>query len=199
MKIISIEGIDASGKETQAKILSERLRKAGYHTVVYSFPRYNNHIGKLIGQWLRGEIELNEKAVHLLYEADRQDFMDEIPVLQEAGIDVVICDRYTLSNLAFGTAKGIDTKWLSILQRYVLKADLTFFLDIPPEESVARRTTGRDRHEIDIPLLNRVVDAYKQVGYEIGNTESLYYPMNGLDTEENIADKMLQISQNFLR
>lgn len=161
MKIVAIEGIDCSGKETQAKLLVRALSKKGYSVVGYAFPRYETEIGGLIGRYLRSEINLTQEAFHMLYAADRLDFMRVIKWLEDIGMDYLICDRFTMSNLAFGRAKGFDVEWLESLEVEVRKPDITFLLDIPVSVSAARKQGGRDRYEGDFSLLRGVKDAYQ--------------------------------------
>lgn len=161
MYLIAFEGIDASGKETQASLLQNALTARGYRVMSVSFPRYNTHIGQLIKGWLLGKYDLSVEAFHMLLEADRQDFMRYVEVWERDGFDFLILDRFTLSNLAFGMAKGLDVDWLISLQKYVRKPDITFVLDITAETSRERKGEGRDRHEADSQLLSKARTAYQ--------------------------------------
>lgn len=163
MIIVALEGIDASGKETQARLLAESLRAKGYLVAQETFPRYNTSIGILLKYWLAGKIQLSDEAAHMLFEADRQDYMKEMRQLEEV-FDFLILDRYTLSNLAFGMAKGIDLQWLKGMQKLIRKPDITFVLDITSETSFKRKDIGRDRHEMASHLLNRARAAYYTLG-----------------------------------
>ena len=100
MKLISFEGIDASGKETQAQMLYEYLKREGFNVAYESFPRYYTPVGKLIKKSLKGEITLTPEAHHMLYEVDRIDFMGYLNELEELEWDFLILDRYTHSNIA---------------------------------------------------------------------------------------------------
>jgi dTMP kinase len=160
MKLISFEGIDASGKETQAKMLYKYLKEKGYNVAFESFPRYDKSIGNLIGKTLRGEVTLTPEALHMLYEVDRIDFMERIEQLEECGYDFLILDRFTHSNIAFGVANNLSYNWLNILQDYVRKPDITFLLDITVEESVKRRKNRGDDFEKNLEFLNKARMAY---------------------------------------
>ena len=74
--------------------------------------------------------------------------------------EVLICDRYLASSVAYGEAQGLDPAWLLEIQRHLPQPDLTFLLDIAPEVSAKRKTADRDRYERDLALLGRVRTSY---------------------------------------
>jgi dTMP kinase len=74
--------------------------------------------------------------------------------------EVLICDRYLASSVAYGEAQGLDPVWLLDIQRYLPQPDLTVLLDIAPAVSATRKTADRDRYERDLALLGRVRDSY---------------------------------------
>lgn len=160
MKLISFEGIDASGKETQAKMLYEYLSKQGYKVEFVSFPRYETPVGNVIRKALKGDIHLTTEAFHMLYEVDRMDFIEKIEELESCGYDFLILDRFTHSNIAFGVANNLSYNWLNILQSYIRKPDITFLLDITVDESVKRRQNRQDKFEEDLEFLNKARMAY---------------------------------------
>ena len=73
---------------------------------------------------------------------------------------VVVCDRYLASSVAYGEAHGLDAGVAAGLQSHLPQPDLTFLLDIPPDASVSRKTTDRDKYERDLALLARVRESY---------------------------------------
>lgn len=160
MQVIAFEGIDASGKQTQVDLLLNALHKKGKRVAHEAFPRYNETLGGVIRKHLNGDIELTEKGFHALLEADRIDFMETMERLEKEGYDYLILDRYTLSNLAFGVAKGLSLDWLRSLQTSLRQPDITFVMDITADTSRKRRPEGRDKHELDDGLLNRARSAY---------------------------------------
>lgn len=160
MKLISFEGIDASGKETQSKMLYEYLQKKGYKVVFESFPRYDTPIGSLIKKILLGEVKVTSEALHMLYEVDRIDFMEEVEQLEKQNYDFLILDRYTHSNVAYGVANNLSYNWLNLLQGYVRKPDIVFLLDITVDKSMERRQDREDIVEGNMELLNKVRMAY---------------------------------------
>uniref|UniRef100_A0A8R1DV82 dTMP kinase n=1 Tax=Caenorhabditis japonica TaxID=281687 RepID=A0A8R1DV82_CAEJA len=109
--LIVFEGLDRSGKSTQARRLVDFLNKkhsgqgdTKHTAVLQAFPDRSSPIGKLIDQYLKKEIDLDEHSLHLMFSADRflknQTIRDNIA----NGIDV-ICDRYCYSGVAYSLAK----------------------------------------------------------------------------------------------
>lgn len=160
MKIIAFEGIDACGKSTQVELLRNYLNQYGYKVIEYSFPRKDTPIGSLIYGYLKGNVKLSTEAAHMLFEVDRIDFISIIEEIESKGYDFLIVDRFTLSNVAYGVAKGLSFNWLCMLQAYVKKPDITFLLDIPPDISFLRRSVRNDSYERDFELLNKARAAY---------------------------------------
>ena len=160
--LVAIEGLDQSGKETQARELRDRLRAAGYRSRVVSFPDYGTSIGEEIARALQGEREYGPETMQLLYVANRFERKADIDRWQAGGL-IVLFDRYVASAVAYGEAHGLDPEWLQNLQIYLPQPDLTFFLDIAPETAMARKAVGRDRYERDLALLTRVRASYQRL------------------------------------
>ncbi len=134
---VTLEGIDGSGKTTQAELLAEGLRGQGYEVVLTRQPG-----GTALGQQLRALILSPEHAVTpeaelFLYLADRSLHVAELirPALAQGR--VVICDRYTDSTLAYqGYGRGLQVALLRRLNDMAtggLAPDLTLVVDIPAE------------------------------------------------------------------
>ena len=157
--LIALEGLDQSGKETQATFLRDRLRDTGLKARVVSFPDYGTSIGEEIARALQGERDYGPEVMQLLYVANRYERRPDIERWQQAGIALVF-DRYIASSIAYGEAEGLDATWLTDLQRFLPQPDVTILLDIAPETAVTRKATGRDRYEQDLALQARVRDSY---------------------------------------
>jgi len=159
--LIVFEGLDQSGKETQSRTLQARLEAEGYRVRFLSFPEYDTPIGREIRQALDGARDFTPDVMQLLYVANRLEFKARLMLWLDAG-DVVICDRYCASSVAYGEAQGLDPRWLHEIQRYLPPAHVTVLLDIAPDTAVQRKATGRDRYERDLELLARVRDSYRR-------------------------------------
>jgi len=157
--LIAFEGLDQSGKETQARRLAASLRAVGRRVETQSFPDYATPIGKEIGAALRGDRDFGPDVMQLLYIANRYEKKPLILEWLQAGADVV-CDRYVASSIAYGESQGLDASWLAETQRHLPQPDLTIVLDIAPETAVSRKQAGRDRYERDLALLARVRESY---------------------------------------
>jgi dTMP kinase len=157
--LIAFEGLDQSGKQTQAELLRDRLTSGGRTVRLLSFPDYHTAIGAEIGRALRGEREYGPDVMQLLYVANRYEWKGEIVREKDAGT-ILVCDRYLASSVAYGEAHGLDVTWLVEIQKYLPQPDITFLLDIPPEVSAHRKTADRDKYERDLSLLARVRHSY---------------------------------------
>jgi dTMP kinase len=158
--LIAFEGLDQSGKQTQAELLRDRLAR-GRTVQLLSFPDYKTVIGAEIGRALRGERHYTPDVMQLLYVANRYEWKQEIAAACDRG-EIVVCDRYLASSVAYGEAQGLDAAWLVAIQRYLPQPDITILLDIPLDVSARRKRDGRDRYEQDLALLARVRDSYRR-------------------------------------
>ncbi|KAL1699579.1 P-loop containing nucleoside triphosphate hydrolase protein [Schizophyllum commune] len=105
---IVIEGLDRSGKSTQAARLKERLASDGTKVELMKFPDRTTAIGKMIDAYLRTNIEMDDHVVHLLYSANRWELASRISTLLAEGT-TIICDRYAFSGIAFSASKVAST------------------------------------------------------------------------------------------
>jgi dTMP kinase len=159
--LIAFEGLDQSGKQTQAERLRDRLVKAGRHVQLLSFPAYETPIGGEIRKALDGAREWTPDVMQLLYIANRYEARPMIERELAQGT-VLVCDRYMASSIAYGQSQGLDAAWLRDVQRHLPQPDLTVLLDIEPDVSARRKTSNRDKFERDLALLTRVRENYLQ-------------------------------------
>lgn len=182
-RLIAIEGIDGSGKGTQAKLLQGRFLAEGRTATLLSFPRYTEtRFGGFVGEYLNGRYgaldEVYPLLAALLFAGDR---LESRPTLLDAidRHDVVICDRYVASNVAHQAAKLAAADRDELARRieavefevYRLpRPDRTILLDLSVEN--ARRLIARkakrpytdqteDLHESDGLYLGAVGDVYR--------------------------------------
>jgi dTMP kinase len=160
--LIAFEGLDQSGKETQAKLLRARLEAAGHRVESLTFPDDATPLGKDIRAALAGARDHDPDVMQLLYIANRHERRADIVRWLAEGA-VVLCDRYLASSIAYGAAQGVDAQWLTDVQRLLPQPDLTLLLDIAPETAVTRKRANRDRFESDLTLLARVRDTYRRL------------------------------------
>ena len=157
--LIAFEGLDQSGKQTQAERLQAAIEARGDRCRLLSFPAYETAIGEEIHRALHGEREYPADVMQLLYVANRYEWKPQIEQERARGT-ILICDRYLASSVAYGEAQGLDPEWLHAIQKYLPQPDVTCLLDIAPDVSAARKTAGRDKYEQDLGLLARVRGSY---------------------------------------
>jgi dTMP kinase len=165
--LIAFEGLDQSGKETQARHLRARIAQEGRRVHAISFPDYDTPIGRELAAALKGERDFGADVMQLLYVANRLEYKPRLDAWIASGADIV-CDRYRASSVAYGEAQGLSREWLDEIQRPLPRADVTVLLDISPETAVQRKQTGRDRYERDLSLLARVRESYRAQAAQAG-------------------------------
>ncbi len=134
---ICIEGLDGSGKTTQAKLLTKKLRKS--HNAVYTAEPSQGKIGAFIRErCLYGKKRLSSVVEALLFAADRIEHVENeiLPALKQGKL--VISDRYLYSSLAYQGAAGLSLEWIEKINEYALKPDLAIFIDVDPKIAMQR-------------------------------------------------------------
>src|SRR5437764_231431 len=159
--LIAFEGLDQSGKQTQAEMLRDRLKQDGRKARVVSFPDYGTSISEEIARALAGEREYEPDVMQLLYVANRYERKADLKRWLEGGL-ILVCDRYAASSVAYGEAFGLDPAWLIEMQRFLPRPALTILLDIAPETAAARKSADRDKYERDLAMLGRVRSSYQR-------------------------------------
>jgi dTMP kinase len=218
--LIDIEGIDGSGKGTQARALVGRLAKAGVSASLVSFPRYEATLmGRAVGEFLNGEFgaldEVHPFLVSLLFAGDR---FESKPFLLEAmrTNEIVVLDRYVPSNVAHQSAK-LDGASRTELTRRILeiefglfalpRPDLVVLLDLPVGvaqkligQKAARGYTAKkaDLQEADAPYLERVREVY----HDMARAEPHWRQVDccegkRLRSVDEIADEVWQNAAKF--
>ena len=156
--LISFEGIDASGKNTQSKMLFDYMKRLNVSVDYLSFPDYSTAIGQEIKSYLAGKRDYDPETRHLLYAANHYELKESIVRKVRDGVSLVL-NRYCESNLAYGVANGLPLAWLENVESLMPPSNLVFYLKIFPEIS-AKRKGDRDRFEADLNFLKRVSDVY---------------------------------------
>jgi dTMP kinase len=134
---IVIEGLDGSGKTTQAVLLAEKLGK--YYKVLLTAEPSCGKIGTFLREgYLYEEKRLPIEAEGLLFAADRIEHMySEVkPALDEGKI--VICDRYIYSSLAYQGSAGLSLEWIKTINARALQPDFSVFIDVPSYKVIER-------------------------------------------------------------
>ncbi|MGB2627119.1 MAG: thymidylate kinase [Candidatus Acidiferrum sp.] len=153
--LITIEGIDGSGKHTQARLLEQSLLASGHRVFFTGFPQYDSWFGTMVSQFLNGELgsleNVDPRFAALLYAGDRFESKSQLVQALQAG-KIVLCDRYVASNLAHQGARVPAAKrsellrWIEHLEYTIYglpRENLILYLRVPPAEAqklVAKKT-----------------------------------------------------------
>jgi dTMP kinase len=161
---VSLEGVDGSGKSTQAKLLAEAL---GDETTLIREPGGTDAAERIRELLADPALEIDSFAELLLFSAARADLLERVvrPALEGGG--TVVADRFADSSVAYqGGARGLGTSHvLSLVDRTIdgLWPDLTIYLRIDPEAGLAR-AAGEDRFEAEgVELQRAVAEAYDEI------------------------------------
>ena len=190
--LIAFEGLDQSGKQTQAERLRDRLKEGGRKARLVSFPDYATSIGEEIARALQGEREYEPDVMQLLYVANRYERKADLQRWLDGGL-ILVCDRYTASSVAYGEAQGLEPAWLTDMQKFLPAASLTILLDIAPETAVQRKAVDRDRYERDLAMQGRVRDSYHRQA-----AAHQWVVLDGEQSKDAVAEEVLSAARSRL-
>ena len=220
-KFIVIEGTDCSGKETQSKLLVEKLNNMGYKAVRVTYPNYDSPTGKIVGGpylgkkeicdcWFpEGAVNLDPKVASLYYAADRK--YNEKEILNYLKDDYfVICDRYVSSNMAHQGSKITEDEdrfhmyeWIDKLEFWLLnlpKPDKTIFLHVPYTYAakLKKNRLSLDEHEMNEEHLKNSEVAYVELS-ELYNWKHINcIKDDNIRTIEDINEEILNCIEEYL-
>ena len=190
-KIIVLEGLDKSGKTTQAHLLQEYLNdKYPGQIELFSFPDYSTKIGEEIRSFLDGKVQYNAETKHLLLSANRWEKKENILKALRSG-KTIILNRYYQSNLVYGLANGLSFEWLSILDKGMPKEDVTIILDVNPRVSYLRGIANNfvlDDFEKNLEFLDKVRNNYLELA-KIFN----WHVLHSDNSKEIVFNSILEI------
>jgi len=199
---IVFEGIDGSGTTTQIKRVSEELRRKNRLVTTTAEPS-NGPVGKLIRKYLGGSFpmptaRIRSSFMSLLFTADRlEHFNVEIePALQRG--DMVLCDRYLLSTIAYQT-KGLDKQqWISTISTDVVQPDFHVYIRLDPKvaiDRVEKRGGNREFYET-LQIQKGTHQNYEELFKSIPRSQVLI--VDGTDTPESITQMIVsEIERRF--
>lgn len=202
--LITFEGIDYSGKTTQAKKLFNYLKRKGHKVILLREPG-GEKVSENIRQVLLSSrnTEMNPLTELLLYEAARAQLVSRIilPALRQGKL--VICDRFYDSSLAYqGYGRGLDIKMIDYLNEVSvsgLKPDLTILIDIPIKVFTSRmRQNNKKKDRIE----KEKIDFYKTVrdGYlkTARKEKKRFKVMDGMGAIEEVWQEVKKSVDSFL-
>ena len=193
-KFITFEGIDGCGKSTQARLLLEHMNTSGVETILVREPGGTN-ISESIREILlhSSSSQMGDRTESLLMTASRAKLTQEFIVPNMDQGKFVIADRYSDSTLAYqGGGRNLDIEWLIELNNYAtftLLPDITFFVDIRPEEALRRQDSDKDRIEGEgIEFQTRVRKTYQILAERFNDR---YVIIDGYAEKGDIHQKVL--------
>lgn len=211
-KLIVIEGLDGSGKATQAKKLYEKLKKDGKPVIQVSYPDYSSDSSALIKMYLSGEFgsdpdSVNSYAASSFYAVDR--YASYVKNWREFyfGGGTVIADRYTTSNAVHQCAKLPREKWDGFIEwLFEYEYDLigiprpyrTIYLHVDlatSQQLLAKRYNGRkdekDIHEGDMDYLRRCEEAASYCAKKLGWSVIECVSGGTMESVDSVFEKIL--------
>ena len=212
-KIIVIEGVNDSGKETQSKLLAKTLKEEGYKVVEFSFPMYKSPTGKIFkncvlgkdgnGYFEEGYENLDPYVVCLYTAADRKYHKEKIERYLKNDY-IVILNRYTSSNMAHQGSRYSDSEerfymyqWIDKLEYWLLKLpkpDCTILLKVPAKylNQLSEKQVTFNFQE-DIFDQDSVLKAYIELS-ELYNWDSIDCVSNNkMKSVEEIHEEIMKI------
>jgi dTMP kinase len=220
--LIAIEGIDGSGKGTQAELLSRRLQREGIAVKMLRFPQYEATLfGREVGRFLNGEFgaleEVPPKFSSLLYALDRFQALEAIASARDSG-QYVICDRYTGSNMAHQAARVPDAErqamreWIRKVEEEILgipRPELVVFLEthVTQAQALIGRKDARsytekthDLQEASAAHLEAALSNFRSLSAEYGWARVACVDSAGaLRSAEAIGDEIYGLVVNAAR
>jgi dTMP kinase len=197
--LIVFEGLDRSGKSTQARLLKDALLSKNMQAELWSYPNRKTSIGQLINSYLLKQIELEDHAVHLLFSANRWETVAEMKEKLASGVNLIL-DRYAYSGVAYTSTKtGFDFDWCKQCDTGLPKPDLVFFLDTKAINIENREAFGEERYESsDFQKL-----VYKNFGKIFNldngsNSKSDCLVLNAKETIENLHLSILNTIEDTI-
>ncbi|PWZ00152.1 hypothetical protein BCV70DRAFT_200306 [Testicularia cyperi] len=188
---IVVEGLDRAGKSTQV----ERLAKAlGAEAI--KFPERTTAIGQMINSYLAQTSDLDDKAIHLLFSANRWECVTSIQKTLEQGTNIV-CDRYAFSGIAYSVSKGLAYDWCRNPDVGLPLPDLTLFLDLDATTAAARGGYGEERYE-KLEFQAKVREAFDRVSDDVKAHGGRWATVNAGKTLEEVTDEIQRTVQRAI-
>ena len=218
--LIAFDGIDASGKTTQAKILEKKLKGSGKDILYLTFPDYESESSALVKLYLNGDLgknpgDVNAYAASAFFAADRYvSYITKWKEFYDRESSIIFATRYTTANAVHQLAKLEPTEWdkfLDWLYNYefeklkIPKPDLTVLFDMHPDVAVkliedrAKKTnTKKDIHEMNVEYLRKCYEASQYAAKYLGWEKIVCYKKDeyGVSvprTEEEISENLFKL------
>ena len=214
-KLIVLDGLDGSGKETQSKILLEKLIKKKIKAIRIEYPNYTEDSSSLVKLYLEGKIntdpfKVNPFAASSFYACDHYITYEKNWKDKYFENYIIIADRYISSNAIYQMAKlekydwGFFLNWLYDFEFKRLelpKEDILIYLDVDVNIStklINSRNVSRDIHEKNLKYLKRCKEAAMFLAERLGWNVVKCYDKNEILNVEEIARKVEGLMLNII-
>ncbi|RSH87192.1 Thymidylate kinase [Saitozyma podzolica] len=196
---IVLEGLDRSGKSTQVAKLVDRLNQTGHKARLQKFPDRTTAIGKMIDAYLQSQAELDDRAIHLLFSANRWECAEAIKRDLANGMTIV-ADRYAFSGIAFSAAKGLPFTFCLNPDAGLPLPDLTLYLTVPPEVASTRGAYGVERYE-NLDMQTRTREQFAAVAREVQarHGEDRWVQVSAVGTIDEVEARIWELVDGALR
>lgn len=186
--LVIFEGLDNCGKTTLVQMIKDYYLKLGIDAEISK--EFETNIGKELKKMAKeGTLDPILKAY--LFATDRYIRMKNIDQ-EDLKNKIMLFDRYVPSALAYRMAEGVDKNWVTNINSVFPKADIGFFIDITPNESVNRNTDAKFNIKSTPEHLEKVRSAYLSILDE----NNLIY-INGMQPIENIFGEVIEKIEEF--
>ncbi len=186
---IAFEGMDGTGKSTQARMLYNALKKK--NKAILTEEPTDGEIGKLVKMLIsKSNAKYDAMALQLMFTADRADHVNSVimPMLKKGY--TVITDRYYFSTIVYGTAAGLDEKWLYHINSVFPYPDYVFIIDGKPEECLKRIDERGERSYFEkLAVLKKIRKSYKLLSKKYKNCHLI----DGKGSPDKVAERILKI------
>ena len=221
-KLVAIEGVDSSGKETQTSLLFNKLVKFGKCVEKIEFPNYSSNTSSLVKMYLNGEFgmhadDVNPYTASAFFAVDRVGSIYGEWKARLSTADIVIADRYVTSNMIHQAskiddhnAKGSFIDWVYDFEYNKLmlpKPDVVVFLDMPVKNALElmknrpnkiNSSDVKDIHESDVNYLQKSYDNAVYVAKKYNWNIVSCVKDDVLRTIDDISDEIYSIVKNQL-
>ena len=213
-RIITIEGIDGSGKTVQYGLLTKALEERGFSVAKRSYPVYDSYFGGQVGRFLSAAdgvraTDVDQRSMALWFAMDR---FDDLRDYRDGEADFLLINRYVLSNAVYQSIRDCDidkpdiVDWVFDLEYNKLglpRPDLNLFFDVETEragknvDSKGFRSYiggGRDVYEASKSIQERARDKYREIADRFDDVEIISCTKDGaMLPPETIAGKVIEI------
>ena len=187
--LIAFEGIDGSGKSTQAKLLAAELQRRGREVTLTKEPTDGVFGAKLRASFTEGRLSPQEELD--LFVADRREHVSELiaPALKRNA--TVIVDRYYYSTVAYQGARGLDAqRVLEVNRSFAPTPDVVFLVDIDPQVALERISKRAGGHDLLENLAEQTL--VREAFLKLAQSEPQFHVIDGTQSEATMHQEILR-------